>query len=139
MQMIKMSILTYVLIRKKSIDEILIVCPQLKMYDQEYLVICKYCVKKEDIEKYDSKEKKIVGAFNIDKVEEPLDDKGPQPRSFSDFRRNVRRHFETITHKSKSKEQNNKLTKTGTNAKINSEAAIRCARICYYLYTLGRP
>ena len=115
--------------KARTIQEMLNVFPEFEMDSSNKVVSCKLCAKHN------------VGVISINKVEEPLDETAPQPKSFTNFRRDIKRHIETPVHKVMLDSLNDaqKFREKNGTIRNNDEAAIICARICLHLYQKGRP
>ena len=62
------------LIKARSIKDVLISYPEFKRFKQQTIVVCDICVEKSDIESFNESNTRVIGIIRTEKVEEPLDD-----------------------------------------------------------------
>ena len=132
--------LGYSLSKARTINDVTAVYSEFKFLEDKKVIYCSLCIDNNKIEKFNGDEK-LSGLIRTNLVEEPIDDNEMQPRSFLNLKKNIKQHIGTQVHKA----EVNNLTKRNTSglkgpeSRNNSEAAMRCARICYELYKMGRP
>ena len=128
------------------IRESLAACPEFVFVKEQNTLYCNICIEKEEFEKlqdFNSKPGVInfLGDTDEETVEENDDDaddtnieKVKVPRIISNLKKKMKFHFDTKAHKSKVIKFENKNKIHDHEAKVEKEAAIRCARICYFLF-----
>ena len=87
------------LIKSRSIKDVLIYYPEFKRYEQQTIVVCDLCVDKSDIESFHESNTRVIGIISTEKVEEPVDDTTAQPRTFTNFKQLIKKHVGGIKHK----------------------------------------
>ena len=130
----------HMLRKAKSFVEIVTSISELKYIENKQVIICELCNKKDDGHSIDFA-KNSPGVFKLENIEEPTDETDNMPDSFRNLKKSVKKHLNTQIHKQEilQLKQANTTSKKGPEIRNNNEAAMRCARVCYKLFKMGRP
>ena len=131
----------YILEKAKTFKDCIGACPEFEYVPSLKTIYCTICLTKEEFEKQDDSKKTGVIKFVGDYGEE--NDEGIEkvtvPRDLSNLKKKMKIHLESKLHNSKVNELENKDDTKNHDSKVEKEAAMRCARLCYFLYKKGRP
>ena len=125
--------------RAKTLNECFAACPEFEHDQESKAIFCSICWTRDDYEKLVDKNKQTGVIKYVADYADENDEK--VSRDMSNIKMKLKRHLETQKHKSKVVTIENKEhhEKNSDEARIEKEAAMRCARLCHFLYMKGRP
>ena len=130
----------YKLSKARSIVEVAECYSELKFLERMNMIYCDLCVDKNKVEHL-TEDDKVIGIIKTNGIDEPRDENDVQSRSFLNLKKKVTTHIATQIHKNniQNLKQQNFTNKKDPASRNNSDAGMRCARICYELFKMGRP